>query len=347
LFAIYADSAGANLYFGGVQAGTAVTYASAPISWGSNTWHQIGVEWMEADCEIYVDGSLAGTGDGVTIIPTRSTWTNGILIGSDDLGGEQARGAFWLMNTWTSEYGAWYTNGWSLISNAIVAWQGTLGGGGFGGMMGMSSGGFGLAMASIGVGNLTAIGSTNDVTGTNVYFTNMLSMLDTNGDGGMTFVFTIEGGTNGGLYDVFTTTNLLGSGITNSAWTWLGQGTNSGIYQITNQPTAPSTITLGTPLSAQAFYVLGTQQTNDSSGFTAAYEGLVIQTSPFNTNSGSPGMLVGWAFSLGLIPSYNYLSDSSKRINYTYDPVGRVGLVTGIRSETITNDLEGNVLLAH
>ena len=58
-------------------------------------------------------------------------------------------------------------------------------------------------------------------------------------------------------------------------------------------------------------------------------------------------MPVGWAFSLGLIPTYNYMANSGQRINYTYDPVGRVDLVTGIRAETITTDLEGNVLLAH
>jgi hypothetical protein len=345
LFAIYADAGGSNIYLGGVGAGDAEIYASAPISWTSNTFHQIGVEWTTGDCEIYLDGALAATGDGVIYVPPRSTWTNGFFIGSDNTGYEQARGAFWDMVTWTQEYGAWYTDGWPYLSNAIVTWQGT---GGFGGMMGMSSG-FGMMMGSIGAGNLTAIGSSaNCFTGANVCITNMSSMPDTNGDGGMTFVFTIEYGTNGLLYDVFATTNLLGTNITNSSWTWLGQGTNSGIYQITNQPSAPSVFTFGGPLSAQSFYVLGTPQTNDNSGFTTAYEGLVIHGSPFSTNNTAlPGMPVGWAFSLGLIPTYNYMANSGQRINYTYDPVGRVDLVTGIRAETITTDLEGNVLLAH
>ena len=105
---------------------------------------------------------------------------------------------------------------------------------------------------------------------------------------------------------------------------------------MTNQPTN------------QQFYVLGGTLASDGSGFTAAYEALIMHaTNAFTTNSGSPGMPLGWAFSLGLIPTYNYLGNSSQRVNYTYDPVGRVDLVTGIRSETITNDAEGNVLLAH
>jgi hypothetical protein len=349
LFAIYADAGGSNLCLGGVGAGDAEVYASAPISWTSNAFHQIGVEWTEWDCEIYLDGALAATGDGVIYVPTRSTWTNGFFIGSDNNGYEQARGAFWDMITWTEEYGGWYTNAWPYVSNTIATWQGTLGGGGFGGMMGMSSG-FGMMMGSIGVGNLTPIGSsTNCITGANVYITNMSTMPDTNGDGGVTFAFTIEGGTNGALYDVFATTNLVGNNMTNAPWTWLGQGTNSGIYQITNQPPAPLVWGYGKPLSAQSFYVLGTPQlASDGSGFTTAYEGLVIQGSPFNTNNAAiPGSPVGWAFSLGLIASQNYLGNSSQRINYTYDPVGRVNLVTGIRAETVTNDAEGNVLSSH
>ena len=105
LFTIYADAGGSNIYFGGVGAGTAQTYASAPISWTSNAFHQIGVEWTTSDCEIYLDGALAATGDGVSYVPTHGTWTNGFFIGSDNTGYEQARGAFWAMLTWMEEYG--------------------------------------------------------------------------------------------------------------------------------------------------------------------------------------------------------------------------------------------------
>jgi hypothetical protein len=95
--------------------------------------------------------------------------------------------------------------------------------------------------------------------------------------------------------------------------------------------------------------MLGTPQlASDGSGFTTAYESLVMQTTnAFASDSGSPGMSLGWAFSLGLVPTYNYLANSGQRINYTYDPVGWLSAVTGIRSETITNDPEGNVLSAH
>ena len=362
LFTIYADSVGSNIYVSGVGDGVTNIYASAGISWTSNTFHEIGVEWSSSGnrfhpgIKLYLDGALAATGIKFSIVPatgydSNGFSTNGVFVGSDNNGEEQMRGAMWYMTTWGVMYGGWYTNGWTELSNAIVAWQGTLGGSGFGGMMtmGMSSG-FGMMMASIGAGNLTAIGSSGScVTGTNVYITNMSSMPDTNGDGGMTFVFTIEGGTNGALYDVFSTTNLMGLSITNSTWTWMGQGTNCGIYQITNQPSPPLLLVWGEPPSAQSFYILGTPQlASDGSGFTAAYESLVMQTTnAFATNSGNPGIPLGWAFSLGLIPTYNYLGNSGQRINYSYDPVGRLSAVTGIRNETITNDPEGNILQAH
>jgi len=89
---------------------------------------------------LYLDGELAATGEGETIVPTHSTWTNGFFIGSDNNGYEQARGAFLNMETWEAEFGGMYTNGWLDVSNAIAAWQDTLGGGGFGRMMGMEAG---------------------------------------------------------------------------------------------------------------------------------------------------------------------------------------------------------------
>jgi hypothetical protein len=79
---------------------------------------------------------MVATGNGVTIVPTRSTWTNGFFIGSDNTGHEQARGAFWEMMTWTEEYGGWYAAGWPYVSNVIATWQTAQGGGGFSRTMG-------------------------------------------------------------------------------------------------------------------------------------------------------------------------------------------------------------------
>jgi hypothetical protein len=265
---------------------------------------------------LYLDGALAATGTQLSIVPTtgydsNGFSTNGVFVGSDNNGEEQMRGAMWYMTTWGVMYGGWYTNGWTELSNAIVAWQGTLPSG-FGGMMTMGiSSGFGMTMASIGAGNLTSIGSSGScVTGTNVYITDMSSMPDTNGDGRITFVFTIEGGIAGVGYDVFSTTNLMGSSITNSSWTWVGQGTNCGIYQITNQPSPPLLLAWGEPPSAQSFYVLGTPvMALDGSGLTQAYEALVHTNS--SDGFGTPN---AWYLAQGLNPQTAHIG--------TQDPDG-------------------------
>ena len=252
LFSIYVDAAGSNICFGGVGAGDVEVYASAPISWSSNTFHQIGVEWTEGDSEIYLDGALETTNYGVEYVPTRSTWPNGFFIGSDNNGFEQSRGATYAMFLWLEEQGGVYTNNWPSVSNAIVTWQSGLGGGGFGGMMG--TGGFG--------GLIPEGGGCGCVSNTTPFLTN-LTAVPTNG-AGMTFTFTIEGGTNGVNYGIFATTNLVGNPATNSVWTWLGQGTNCGTYQAVNQATNAS------------FYVLGGPQlASDGSGWTVAFEALI------------------------------------------------------------------------
>jgi hypothetical protein len=168
LFAVYADKYGSNIFFGGVSNGVSTTYASAPISWTSNTFHEIGIEYTAPSprhragtSTIYLDGAVAATGSGESIIPWLGTgpngyYTNGFYIGSDSSGYEQMRGTLMWFYTWTEAY--WdYSPYWPAISNAIVAWQATLGSGGFGAMMGM------------GGGVLTSGGSsTNSITGTSV-----------------------------------------------------------------------------------------------------------------------------------------------------------------------------------
>ena len=262
LFEIYIDAAGSNVFIGGLSNGVSVTYASAPISWTSNTFHQLGFEYKSTSnrrspgTEIYLDSVLAATGGAVSIVPALGADSNGFctnvfMVGSDGNGLEQARGAFWNMITWSDEYGGWYTNEWSVTSNALVAWQATLGGGGFGAMMGMG-----------GLGSLNPTNSScGCISNTTPHLANMTTA---NTPGlGMTLTFTIEGGTNGVGYDIFTTPNLIGAPA-NLNWAWLGRGTNCATYTVLNQTTNAS------------YYILGGPQVStDGSGMTTALESLI------------------------------------------------------------------------
>ena len=65
---------------------------------------------------------------------------------------------------------------------------------------------------------------------------------------GLVLRFQIGGGTNGVLYDVFGTTNLVGYSITNSQWYWLTNGYACDTIVLTNQPLSGAYYILGTPL---------------------------------------------------------------------------------------------------
>jgi hypothetical protein len=154
-------------------------------------------------------------------------------------------------------------------------------------------------------------------------------------NGTVSLAFTIAGGSNGWPYDVFATAGLVGQSITNAQWAWMGQGYQCTRYLLTNLPASPALLILGTP------------QDSDQDGLTDAYELLVSHTNPHKADSSGDGMLDGWKVLWGLNPSINNAAQPGLRSNFTYDPVGRLDLLSGIRGETLTNDFEGNILLAH
>ena len=143
------DAGGSNLCFGGIGGGNAEIYMSAPISWASNTYHQLAIEYSTGDCEMYVDGAMVATGNGVEYVPARSTWTNGFYFGSLNTGYGQARGSFLEAFTWNVEVGGGYTNDWLAISNEIAGWQTAQAATSSGGMTGTESGSGGI-MAPLG-----------------------------------------------------------------------------------------------------------------------------------------------------------------------------------------------------
>jgi hypothetical protein len=128
-----------------------------------------------------------------------------------------------------------------------------------------------------GGGQMMLVGGTSQcITNVPVFITNLVAAFASNQ--GWTATFDIQGGTNGLLYDVFTTTNLIGNSITNSQWTWLELGPTCSTYQYTNQP------------DAYAFYVLGTPQDSDADGLTDAYEALASKTGMQSADTDGDGL---------------------------------------------------------
>ncbi len=136
------------------------------------------------------------------------------------------------------------------------------------------------------VGTNSCVASNNCPESGDVWITNV-SGVQSNGRFYVTF--TIAGGSNGLPYDVFSTLALT-SPLTNSTWTWMGQGYANVTYVL--------------PLFAFAnnFLLLGTPVDSDHDGLTDAYELLVSHSNPYVSNSINPGLLDGWAVVTALNP---------------------------------------------
>jgi len=137
-----------------------------------------------------------------------------------------------------------------------------------------------------------------------VYLTNVVAALTTNGD--VTVTFDVVGGTNGLIYDVFGTTNLIGNNLTNAQWFW-----------VTNTPTC-WTITLTNQTIGQKFYIIGSPQDSDGDSLSDAFEQLVSKSDPNNPDTDADGMPDGW--------EWNNFGDFDQTAIGDYDSDGRSNL---------------------
>jgi hypothetical protein len=289
-WSLYTDPDGVNLYFSAqTNNGFGTTYLTTPISWNvTNRWHLIALTYSATNSSLYLDSELVTNGSPMTFWPGPEVLTNGFFIGSDSNGLSQAHGMFDDLQTYdhpidqatiTTEFmynGAWYfLNPWNKANIASAPSQ---------------------PMATpyynavTGPGYLTQI-STNSadcITNSNVWITNVVATLTSNGT--MNVTFAIRGGADGVLYDVFGNSVLDFSNTTNAPWAWMGQGYHCVTYMLTNLPTVATFLILGNPIDS------------DGDGLTNAYELLVSKTNPFNPDTDGDG-----------------ISDSDEVLNHT-DP---------------------------
>ena len=294
-WSLYVDPAGANLYFSAQtndSSGSYTNYLTVPIAWTTNYFHFVALTYTATNTSLYLDGVLATNGPGVTIYPGQNALTNGLFIGSDSTGVYQSQGLFnnvatynvpmdggmiqQIFNTYYPFYlmSPWNSAMWSLVSAT-------------------SSPSFTPTSYSAitGAGNLQWAGYAPDCEyGTNamqVWFTNITATAA--GSGTMNVTFTIEGGQDGYVYDVFAT-GALQSPATNAIWAWLGQGAHCNIYTVNVR-------------SINAFLILGTPQDSNGDGVSDAYSLLVAHTDPNVAQSDAYGVPYAWYIQNGLSPS--------------------------------------------
>ena len=291
-WSLYVDAEGNNIYFSTQTndlSSNVCTYLSAPIAWTTNYFHFVALTYSATNTALYLDGVLATNGPPLTNYPGPDVLANGLFIGSDSNGVNQAAGLFNTVQTFSAPIPAdaiQQAFNWNyslyMINPANRA------------MFHLSSANSSPAYTSgynaiTGVGYLQLVGTATPVYGTNalqVWITNITATAA--GGGTMNVRFTIQGGQPGYYYDVFVT-GALESPISSGVWFWMGQGVSGGIY---NLP-----ITSGT-----AFIILGTPLDSDGDGLTDAYEMLVSKTNPKIADTSGDGLSDSDKVLLGLDP---------------------------------------------
>jgi hypothetical protein len=286
-WSLYVDDVGANIYFSAQTndlSSNVTTYLSAPIAWTTNYFHFVVLTYSATNTALYLDGVLATNGPPLTVYPGPEVLANGFYIGSDSNGVYQADGLFndvvtynvpldatTIQEIFTSEYIYYEISPWNtaMMANIISASSST-------------TTYTPLADVITGAGFLQANGQVAAHNyGTNAYQVWITNVTATAVGSNTTAIsFTIEGGQDGCLYDVFGIGTLPAS-LSSGNWAWLGQGGHFTNYTVS--------------ITCQnAFLLLGTPQDSDSDGLTDAYEYLVSHSSPTNYTTDGSGMADGW-----------------------------------------------------
>ncbi|HEX3797329.1 MAG TPA: LamG-like jellyroll fold domain-containing protein [Verrucomicrobiae bacterium] len=328
-WAWYVDPTGTTMYFSEqTNGGAATNFLTAPVSFAANYWYNLVLSYSRTNSTVYTNGILVTNGNGVSFWP--STNISFFAVGSDTNGFFQAGGQFDDLNTYNYQLDPLLISG-NFAMYSIFYGDATPTGPLSLPIAPSTPAVLPVFQAVSGAGLLTnAVASGTCITSNKIWITNAVAWFT---NGATSISFSIEGGSNGISYDVFGTTALV-SPATNAIWTWLGQG-----YHCTNYTIANLT-------NAAVYLMLGTAQDSDQDGLTDAYEMLVSHTDPHNADTDGDGMLDGWEVVYGTNPLIDDSQQTAQRSNFTYDPVGRLELIIGVRSESLTNDFEGNVLNA-
>lgn len=327
-WSLYFDSSAANIYFSAqTNSGLQTNYLSAPIAWTNGEVHLIVLNYTATNSQLFLDGTNAASGPGVTIYPNATVLNSGFWVGSASNGMVQSHGAISDLATYN----------YPLDSNTINATY-TLSSIFYGAIPNITQAPSTPETAPTfeaitGPGYLTLVSSNSGCgNNSNVWITNTTATVGTNG---VNLTFTIAGGSNGLPYDVFATPALT-QPITNGIWTWMGQG-----YQC-------CTYTIPGLTNGAVFLILGTPLDSDGDGLTDAYERLVSHTNPYVADTSGDGMLDGWKVLWGMSGIINNPAQPSERANYSYDRTGRLEASSGVSysgfsPEAFGFDNEGNI----
>lgn len=209
-----------------------VPVIQTPISWQVGEWHCIALDFG-TNSVLYLDGRVVAEGPGFPSIPPS---LGELTLGSMISGENPAQGD---VEEWYS-FDHWLTDRDLANYYCMVSLEAALG---------PASDDQGGANRSGGVreDDIHSVGSvydpTYDATGciTNgpPFLTNIT--ITPQADSNITVTFTVQGGTNGVFYDVYSSSQLA-STFPATGWVWLGQVLNCSTYSFSNQPSSAAFI---------------------------------------------------------------------------------------------------------
>ncbi|HEX5221483.1 MAG TPA: LamG-like jellyroll fold domain-containing protein, partial [Verrucomicrobiae bacterium] len=209
------------------------------IDWAADSWHQLVLNYGTNGTELALDGEMVTKGDATLTVPASVVR---LVIGSSFSGelpaggeldevvcfGRPLKAAFhYLPFASIAAMGPMSEAELAYRQELLAKWQALKAEKAKEAEESDSGGG----MEMLRLGGPSA----NCVTNGPVYLTNVLANFTTND--GWTVYFDIAGGTNGVVYDIFSTPEFLGNDVTNSVWTWLETGMTCETHYYTNQPT--------------------------------------------------------------------------------------------------------------
>ena len=379
-WSLYVTPDGNTLFLSGQGPNGPVDYLRLDIQWQAGEWHLLALSYgsqtflsspapfprrIQTTTQavrtdetratlLHLDGQLAATGQGIPPIPAMLAPSASLTIGTDASGNNAADGQFeelstfdfpltyWQLGSYFENYQHYAVLGpitpeedaarraMALAARATLAGTSLY-------MVSTASapsppGGDPLTNGTPST-NIWAWAEGLDL-GTNLCFWS-IGFIATNQTTNVYLTITNTVATNS--YDLYVSTNLnlvpLWDGVTQAiAWRFL-----------TNLPAGYTSLVLSNVADTASFYEMATHQDSDGDGLSDGDEIFLYKTDPNNPDTDGDGILDAWALMWGLNPLRDESAQSSKRANYTYDPVGRLEAISGIRIGSVTLDAEGNV----